>query len=366
MNKIQCPQGHFYDADLYSQCPLCEKMENIGKISQCKSSKKSFLGKKTAPKAESVPEQKESVQRKVQNPPKRKKAVPAAGSVVTVAFYNTGNENGEQPDNSGILDDEGHLVLKAENKKRGKKEENREDYITAAEIIEEKKRKNLEKEEDKEPVSQLDELVIKVQIEDEKERTELETDTEMSDDQEETSSKEEKETADKFVSEDEKNNKPDTNIQDESKETDVSESDDAEQIYTEKNNVFAVSSGGSKTVGFYHFDTDPVVGWFVCLSGDIKGKSFKLKSGQNIIGTSGIMDIYLPSEDKTSEAKAILIFEPNKKDFIIRARSAQILINDKEVKEYSKIKDYDIITVCDYKLVFKSLCNKSFDWKDYE
>ena len=101
MNKIQCSEGHFYDADLYSQCPLCEKMESVGKVNSSKPSKKSLISKKKNQETKNVPEQSENIQRKSSNQPKKKRNAPAAGSVVTVAFYNTGSEDGKQPDNQG-------------------------------------------------------------------------------------------------------------------------------------------------------------------------------------------------------------------------------------------------------------------------
>lgn len=375
MNKIQCSQGHFYDADLYSQCPLCEKMENIGKTAPHKSSKKSLRGKKSEPEPKNVPEQQESVQHKAQIPSRRKKTAPAAGSVVTVAFYNKGTDGDEQPDNDGILDDEGHIVLKSQSKKKAKKVQTSEEYVTASEMIEEnEKKKYLKNEEEPEQniLTKPNEPVIKISEDEFEAKNTLsavsdetaDCNEEKIEPDEETASKEKSENED--ATERELNKQSNNNFQNISENAADAESNNAQKRDSVANIFSESATGGSKTVGFYHFENDPVVGWLVCLSGDIKGKSFKLKSGQNILGTSGIMDIYLPSDEKSSEAKALLIFEPNKKEFILRANSTQISINDREVKEYSKIKDYDIIAACGYKLIFKSLCNKSFDWKDYE
>ena len=376
MNKIQCPEGHFFDSDLYSQCPVCEKMENISKMSSSKAAKKSLFGKKTPAEPEKPVVQQETNRVAPKNQQRRKKSTPAEGSVVTVAFYNMGNEEGEQPDNNGILDEEGRLVLKADSKKPAKKPakkaDNTDEYITAAEILNEKERKRLQNDgEDAEQEDPADAQVIRIEEEEfgqnkagatsgESEDNEGESVNEEAEETEVADSEEESLTGNETPEETEKESEPEQS----KPEKNSSGQSQAEQ----KSDSFTAPAAprGSKTVGFYHFETDPVVGWLVCLSGDIKGKSFKLKSGQNVIGTSGIMDIYLPSENKSSEAQALLVFEPIKKEFILRARSAQCLVNEKEIKEYSKLKDYDKIKLCGYELVFKSLCNKGFDWKDFD
>lgn len=378
MNKVQCPEGHYYDADMFSVCPMCEKMENI---SSSMNSKKSKFGKKAKeePAEKSAPS---ATPKKQSNGLPRRRTSPSQGNIVTVAVFPSNGENVEKegnPNNAGILDENGHLILKAENKPV-KKQVQESDYITAAEIADtNKKAEEVEPEPEQEPEEEAviiieeenpeknlpkNEDAVQEELPEEPEKAELQEEApaeELAADEPETAESVQEETPEESVPE---------SVQAEPVEKD-SEHKDTAKIAQNPHIVpseYTAPEGGSKTVGFYHFDIEPVVGWLVCVSGQIKGKSFKLKSGQNVIGASGIMDVYLPSKEKRKgEAQALLIFEPIKKEFILRVTgNEKCTVNSENIESFVTLKNYDKIKIGEYQLIFKALCSDKFDWKNYE
>ncbi|MGA2118562.1 MAG: FHA domain-containing protein, partial [Bryobacteraceae bacterium] len=52
-------------------------------------------------------------------------------------------------------------------------------------------------------------------------------------------------------------------------------------------------AGGRKTVLLSEMRKAPVVGWFVAMSGEQKGEDFRVRDGQNILGSSPDCDIVI-------------------------------------------------------------------------
>ncbi len=130
------------------------------------------------------------------------------------------------------------------------------------------------------------------------------------------------------------------------------------------------ASDDSKTVSFYaaSFGTEPTVGWLTCIEGDHYGKSFPLKSGRNFIGRNPDMDVALTGDQSVSrERHAVLIYEPRAKCFIAQAGDARELfyLNDKVVLNNEMMKNYDILSVGNEKLIFVALCGPEFSWEDH-
>ncbi len=132
----------------------------------------------------------------------------------------------------------------------------------------------------------------------------------------------------------------------------------------------AVVSQDSKTVCFFNAETEtePVVGWLVCVKGNYVGESFNLKSGRNNIGRLVSMDIALAKEPSVSRDRhAVIIFEPNRSQFIIQAGESNGLtyLNGELVVTYNELKRLDHIMLGKCELVFAPLCDESFSWNDY-
>lgn len=142
-----------------------------------------------------------------------------------------------------------------------------------------------------------------------------------------------------------------------------------EDVYQPINSSNDNSTSNGKTVGFYNLTTEPVVGWLVCVTGEIKGKCFKLKSGQNIIGNSVMMDINIPSKNKknSSEKYALLIFEPLKRTFFIQPiEGANCKLNAEKLLKFEELGDYDKLEIEDFTFIFKKLCGEDFSWENYQ
>lgn len=130
-----------------------------------------------------------------------------------------------------------------------------------------------------------------------------------------------------------------------------------------------VQMDDAKTVSYFanSLGAEPVVGWLVCIEGDHYGESFPLKSGRNFIGRNANMDVVLAGDMSVSrERHAIVIYEPKAKCFIAQAGDARELfyLNDSVVLNNEAMKNYDVLSVGNEKLLFVGLCGPQFCWED--
>ena len=124
-----------------------------------------------------------------------------------------------------------------------------------------------------------------------------------------------------------------------------------------------------KTVGFYEEDMglEPVVGWLVCIEGNLIGKDFRLTSGRNFIGRGADMDVVLEGDPSVSRtAHAIVVYEPKENVYLIQPGASKELsyLNDSVVLESKVIAPNDVITVGATKLLFIPCCSEAFNWTD--
>ena len=137
--------------------------------------------------------------------------------------------------------------------------------------------------------------------------------------------------------------------------------------------VNAVTVHGStedvKTVAFYDFaDTEPVVGWLVCVKGEYFGYSFNLKAGQNFIGRAMNMDVPLAKDTSVSRNRhAIITYDPLNRLFFIQPGESNGLtyLNDNLLLTHQPIKPYEKIRVGNSELIFVPCCGEQFAWEDY-
>lgn len=130
------------------------------------------------------------------------------------------------------------------------------------------------------------------------------------------------------------------------------------------------NSNDEKTVAFYNLsnDTEPVVGWLVCIRGEYHGESFSLKTGRNNIGRALTMDIALAKEKSVSREKhASVIFDPLQKKFFVQSGEGRSLVhvNGELLMSHRELKANDVILLGNCKLMFIPLCGENFDWEDY-
>lgn len=127
-----------------------------------------------------------------------------------------------------------------------------------------------------------------------------------------------------------------------------------------------------KTISIYQTrdaGIDPVVGWLVCIEGNDFGGSFTIKSGRNFIGRASNMDIVIQGDNSVSREKhAVILYEPKKRDFIAQAGESRELfyLNEEVVLNSLRLKQYDILTIGNTRLMFFPCCGENFSWDDFK
>ena len=124
-----------------------------------------------------------------------------------------------------------------------------------------------------------------------------------------------------------------------------------------------------KTVSYYGgtLETEPVVGWLVCIEGKQLGKAFELKNGKNFIGRSPQMDIVLEGDANVSRDRhAIVTYEPKGRAFFAQPGESRELfyVNGQVVLMNVVLQHKDVISVGKTQLMFVPLCGSDFSWDE--
>lgn len=138
----------------------------------------------------------------------------------------------------------------------------------------------------------------------------------------------------------------------------------------------AVAETGSKsisalpeTVSYYDLDnSEPPVGWVICVKGPYLGSAFVCKVGRNRIGRIPDYEICLLEDAAVNrEAHAILIYDPMQKQFFLQAGTGDGLayINGKLLFAHEELHPYDKIALGNSEFVFLPLCGERFTWDEY-
>lgn len=117
----------------------------------------------------------------------------------------------------------------------------------------------------------------------------------------------------------------------------------------------APASSARKTVLLSQKYKAPVVGWFVALDGQQKGEDFRVRDGQNTIGSDASCDIVL-TDTTISGKHASLRYKEGK--FILSdldSTNGSYLNNDNDSIAREELKDNDVVRFGDVKLKFKCL-----------
>ncbi|MGN1168339.1 MAG: FHA domain-containing protein [Lachnospiraceae bacterium] len=158
-------------------------------------------------------------------------------------------------------------------------------------------------------------------------------------------------------------------------EADISLGEELGAIIGNKANSFIPTpdslNGGAdddKTISFGFFGmmaTQPVVGWLVCMTGSEKGKDYRLHAGKNFIGRSPNMDVVLV-DDKTisRDRHCSVIYDPKGNAFYVTAEKGNLMyLNDQMIDVSDKLKEGDIITIGETKLMFIPFCKEGRIWE---
>jgi hypothetical protein len=115
-----------------------------------------------------------------------------------------------------------------------------------------------------------------------------------------------------------------------------------------------------------NIQSEPVVGWLVCLNGEEAGRSYELKNGRNFIGRSTSMDVVLKDQSVSRDRHAIIVYEPKKREFIVQPGESKELfyLNEDVVLSAQKIKSFDKLIIGNTELYFVPFCSENFAWED--
>jgi len=128
-------------------------------------------------------------------------------------------------------------------------------------------------------------------------------------------------------------------------------------------------SDTGKTVAVFKkkMQIEPVVGWFVCIEGADKGKSYSILAKNNSIGRGENMDISISGDTTISrENHARLGYDEKHNAFhlIPGESSNNIYIGDEPIYVPTQIEANTIIEIGETKLMFVPFCNDKFTWKE--
>jgi hypothetical protein len=112
---------------------------------------------------------------------------------------------------------------------------------------------------------------------------------------------------------------------------------------------------GRKTVLLTEKRKAPVVGWLVAMSGEQKGEDFRLREGQNALGSSPDAEVLI--RDSTISAKHASLRYKEGKFYLTDLDSTNgTYLNDRaEAITREELKDNDVIRLGDVSLKFKCL-----------
>lgn len=110
--------------------------------------------------------------------------------------------------------------------------------------------------------------------------------------------------------------------------------------------------------------TEPVVGWLVCIDGPVRGNDYRIHAGYNYIGRE-MGDIHIQGDLQIScQNHAMIAFDSSEGIYYVGPSAGRNLIkvNGKTVLNAVEIKNYDIISIGSTKLMFVALCGPHFGW----
>lgn len=109
---------------------------------------------------------------------------------------------------------------------------------------------------------------------------------------------------------------------------------------------------------------NPVVGWLVCIDGPARGTDWRIHAGYNYIGRE-TGDIHIKGDNQISREKhAMVAFYPKTLTYFVGPAEGRNIVelNGEPVFNTVALKNYDVITVGETKLMFVALCGPHFTW----
>ena len=114
-------------------------------------------------------------------------------------------------------------------------------------------------------------------------------------------------------------------------------------------------------------DNRYAVGWLVGLNGSVRGESFVIRTGRNIIGRSPKSDIVV-SDEQASAHHADLVFRPDERRYILMDHNSTngTFVNETEIAPRKDLATKDIVRIGKQKFLFLALCDDTFGWDDQD
>jgi pSer/pThr/pTyr-binding forkhead associated (FHA) protein len=108
-----------------------------------------------------------------------------------------------------------------------------------------------------------------------------------------------------------------------------------------------------------------VVGWLIGLNGPIRGESFPVRMGRNVLGRDRQSDIVI-NDDQASSHHADLVFRPEERRFILMDHNSTngTYVNETEIEPRRDLSGKDIVRIGSHRFVFMPLCHDGFFWDD--
>ncbi len=108
-----------------------------------------------------------------------------------------------------------------------------------------------------------------------------------------------------------------------------------------------------------------VVAWLIGLNGAVRGESFPLRMGRNVLGRDRRSDIVV-NDDQASSHHADLVFRPEERRFILMDHNSTngTYVNEVEIEPRRDLVTKDIIRIGSVRFLFMPLCHEGFYWDD--
>ena len=125
--------------------------------------------------------------------------------------------------------------------------------------------------------------------------------------------------------------------------------------------------GFSPTIAINHDDAnhvEPVVGWLVCIEGPMRGNDYRIREGYNYIGRE-VGDIHIRGDQSISRQRhARIAYDSATHQYFFGPDEGRNLlrVNGRTIMNPVELKNYDVITMGQTKLLFLGLCGDQFSW----
>lgn len=120
-----------------------------------------------------------------------------------------------------------------------------------------------------------------------------------------------------------------------------------------------------KTVALSGYDAkELIVGWLVCVCGEMRGRDYRLYAGFNRIGKEIGSDICIQDKEISGESHCSVVYDEKGGTFyLVPGKGTITFLNEKSVQEAVKLQEGDQIGIGKSILEFVPFCKGEHTWK---